>query len=104
MKKTKGMRTSKITFRLWLGLVCLCFNLMVNAQNPIIQTVFTADPAPMVYNDTLFLFTGHDEDSATSKGFIMDDYLCFSTTDMVNWTHHGPVFSTPSFHRAVVRR
>jgi len=66
------------------------------AQNPIIQTVFTADPAPLVHNDTLFLFTGHDEDSATSKGFIMDDYLCFSTTDMVNWTHYGPVFSTPS--------
>lgn len=66
------------------------------AQNPIIQTVFTADPAPLVHNDTLFLFTGHDEDSATSKGFIMDDYLCFSTTDMVNWTHHGPVFSTAS--------
>ena len=70
--------------------------LMSFAQNPIIQTVFTADPAPLVHNDTVFLFTGHDEDSATSKGFIMDDYLCFSTTDMVNWTHHGPVFSTPS--------
>ncbi|MBK5272228.1 MAG: family 43 glycosylhydrolase [Bacteroidia bacterium] len=65
-------------------------------QNPIIQDVFTADPAPVVHNDTLFLYTGHDEDSATTKGFIMDDYLCFSTTDMVNWTHHGPVFSTPS--------
>lgn len=66
------------------------------AQNPIIQSVYTADPAPIVYNDTLFLFTGHDEDSATTKGFIMDDYLCFSTIDMVNWTHHGAVFSTPS--------
>jgi arabinoxylan arabinofuranohydrolase len=66
------------------------------AQNPIIQNVFTADPAPLVHNDTLFLFAGHDEDSATTKGFIMDDYLCFSTTDMVNWTHHGPVFSTAS--------
>jgi hypothetical protein len=66
------------------------------AQNPIIQTVYTADPAPLVYNDTLFLFTGHDEDETTEKGFIMKDYLCFSTTDMVNWTHHGPVFSTES--------
>ncbi len=66
------------------------------SQNPIIQTVYTADPAPMLYNDTMFLFTGHDEDSATTKGFIMDDYLCFSTIDMVNWTHHGPVFPTES--------
>jgi arabinoxylan arabinofuranohydrolase len=66
----------------------------IHAQNPIIQNVFTADPAPMVYNDTLFLYTGHDEDSATEKGFVMKEYLCFSTTDMVNWTQHGSVFST----------
>jgi len=67
-----------------------------NSQNPIIQNVYTADPAPMVYNDTLFLFTGHDEDETTEKGFIMKDYLCFSTTDMVNWTQHGSVFTTES--------
>ena len=30
------------------------------AQNPIIQTKYTADPAPMVYNDTVFLYTTHD--------------------------------------------
>lgn len=71
-------------------------SLGLNAQNPIIQTVFTADPAPLVHNDTLFLFTGHDEDETTEKGFVMKDYLCFSTTDMVNWTHHGPVFTTES--------
>ncbi|HLN22201.1 MAG TPA: glycoside hydrolase family 43 protein [Bacteroidales bacterium] len=70
--------------------------LYVGAQNPVIQTVYTADPAPMVHNDTLFLYTGHDEDNTTEKGFIMKDYLLFSTTDMVNWTHHGPVFSTES--------
>ena len=71
-------------------------NKSLHAQNPIIQTVFTADPAPLVHNDTLFLFTGHDEDNATQKGFIMNDYLCFSTTDMVNWTHYGPVFHVDS--------
>ena len=34
-----------------------CLN--VNAQRPIIQTKYTADPAPMVYNDTVFLYTTH---------------------------------------------
>ena len=29
---------------------------------PIIQTKYTADPAPIVYNDTVYLFTSHDED------------------------------------------
>lgn len=74
----------------------ILIHLVSHAQNPVIQTVYTADPAPLVHNDTLFLYTGHDEDETTEKGFIMKDYLLFSTTDMVNWTHHGPVFTTES--------
>jgi MYXO-CTERM domain-containing protein len=57
------------------------------ADNPIIQTKYTADPAPMVHNGTLYLYTSHDEDNAT--GFTMYNYLLYSTTDMVNWTDHG---------------
>lgn len=74
----------------------ILFFTKAKAQNPIIQNVYTADPAPMVHNDTLFLFTGHDEDVATDKGFIMQDYLCFTSTDMVNWTQHAPVFNVDS--------
>lgn len=33
-------------------------------QNPIIQTKFTADPAPVAYRDTAFLYTIHNEDDA----------------------------------------
>jgi arabinoxylan arabinofuranohydrolase len=57
------------------------------ADNPIIQTKFTADPAPMVYNDRVYLYTSHDEDNAT--GFTMYNWLLYSSTDMVNWTDHG---------------
>lgn len=78
------------------ALIAVVVTWVCHGQNPIIQNVYTADPAPMVHNDTLFLFTGHDEDSATSNNFVMKDYLCFSTTDMVNWTQHGPVFTTAS--------
>ena len=63
------------------------------SQNPIIQTNYTADPAPMVYNDTLYLYTSHDEDSTVNNFFTMYDWRCYSTTDMVNWTDHGPVAS-----------
>jgi arabinoxylan arabinofuranohydrolase len=42
-----------------IALTLLLLN-RANAQNPIIQTVFTADPAPMVYKDTVYLYTGHD--------------------------------------------
>jgi len=66
-----------------------------NAQNPIIQTCYTADPAPMVYKDTLFLYTGHDEDG--SKYFTMKNWRCFSTTDMVNWTDHGSPLGLNNF-------
>lgn len=65
------------------------------AQDPIIQTKYTADPAPMVYNDTVYLYTTHDEDDA--DGFKMLDWLLYTSTDMVNWTDRGAVASLKSF-------
>lgn len=65
------------------------------AQNPIVQTIYTADPAPIVHNDTLFLYTGHDEDRST--WFVMKDWRCYSTTDMVNWTDRGSSLSVEAF-------
>lgn len=61
-------------------------------NNPIVQTTFTPDPAPLVVGDTLYLYTGHDDWAARPDKFVMHDYQCFTTTDMVNWTHHAPVF------------
>ena len=65
------------------------------ADNPVAQTCFTADPAPMVYKDTLYLVTSHDEDDA--RGFHMLDWRCFTTKDMVNWTDHGAIASLTNF-------
>ena len=87
----KNTRSLHLALFLLLGYALSAF-----AQNPVVQTVFTADPAPLVLNDTLYLFTGHDEDETTERGFIMKDYLCFSTTDMVNWTHRGAVYHVDS--------
>lgn len=67
----------------------------LKAKNPVVQTVYTADPAPMVYNDTLYLYTSHDEDNST--WFVMNDWRCYSTTDMVNWTDHGSPLSFREF-------
>jgi hypothetical protein len=49
----------------------------------------------MVYKDTVYLYTSHDEDDAT--GFHMLDWKCFSTKDMVNWTDHGTIASLKTF-------
>ena len=84
-----------------------CFTILVLAfsaraqngvppQQPTIQTKFTADPAPMVYNDTVYLYTGHDEDDAI--GFKMQNWLLYTSTDMVNWTEHGVVASLKNFN------
>jgi beta-xylosidase len=62
-------------------------------KNPIITSIYTADPAPMVYGDTLYLYTTHDEDELVNNFYTMFNWHCFSTKDMVNWTDHGQVFS-----------
>jgi beta-xylosidase len=61
--------------------------------NPIIRNIYTADPAPMVCGDTLYLYTTHDEDVLVNDFYTMRDWRCFSTKDMVHWTDHGAVFS-----------
>ena len=62
---------------------------------PIIQTKYTADPSPMLHNDTIFLYTSHDESDA--EGFKMYDWLLYTTTDMVNWQDRGAVASLDNF-------
>lgn len=65
------------------------------AQDPVISTKYTADPAPYVHGDTVYLYTTHDEDDA--EGFKMFDWLCYTSTDMVNWQDHGAVASLDDF-------
>lgn len=62
-------------------------------RNPIITSIYTADPAPMVLGDTLYLYTTHDEDRLINDFYTMFDWRCFSTKDMVNWVDHGVIFS-----------
>ena len=71
----------------------------LNAQTPIIQTKFTADPAPMVHKGMVYLYTTHDEDSAPEgmAGFRMKEWLLYTSTDMVNWTDHGTIADLYNF-------
>lgn len=65
------------------------------AQNPIIQTQLTTDPAPLVCGDRIYVYTGHDEDHADF--FWMNEWRVYSSTDMVNWTDHGSPLNQSSF-------
>lgn len=68
----------------------------VPGSNPIIRDRFTADPAPLVIGDTLWLYTSHDE-AADGEMFNMKEWLAYSTTDMREWTFHGPVMNITGF-------
>ncbi len=82
-------------FKLLFAAVPLCLAQLIAARQPIIQTSYTADPAPIVVNDTVFLYTSHDEDYADD--FTMLDWKLYTSVDMVNWTDHGTVASLKSF-------
>jgi len=68
---------------------------VARADNPVVQTIYTADPAPLVYEGKVYLYTGHDEDN--SSYFTMKDWHVYSTTDMVNWTDQGSPLSLSTF-------
>jgi arabinoxylan arabinofuranohydrolase len=72
-------------------LVTTCF-----ADNPVVQTCYTADPAPMVYNGRVYMYVGEDSNVVTSTGYVMRNWKCYSSADMVNWTDHGVMLATRS--------
>ncbi|WP_294258038.1 glycoside hydrolase family 43 protein [uncultured Sphingomonas sp.] len=68
----------------------------VPGSNPIIRDKFTADPAPLVVGDRLYLYVGHDE-AQRDEMFNMREWLVYSTTDMRHWTDHGPILNVADF-------
>lgn len=64
--------------------------------NPIIRDKFTADPAALVYNDTVYLYTGHDEAPKGQARYVMNEWLCYSSTDMLNWKERPSPLKTVS--------
>jgi hypothetical protein len=68
---------------------------VARADNPIVQHIYTADPAPLVHNGRVYVYTGHDEDGSTY--YTMREWRVFSSADMVNWTDHGVPMSLATF-------
>ncbi len=71
--------------------------LVVNAENPIIKHIFTADPAPMVYKNKVYLYVGRDTAHVGVNTYQMPDWCILSSTDMVNWKDYGPCLSPNDF-------
>nr|WP_320020451.1 glycoside hydrolase family 43 protein [uncultured Draconibacterium sp.] len=66
-------------------------------NNPVIRDKFTADPAALVHNDTVFLYAGHDEAPDDFNFYRMNEWLVYSSTDMVNWKEYPIPLKTTDF-------
>ncbi len=68
-----------------------------NTGNPIFNHKYTADPAALVYQNKVYLYTGHDEAPIKRNGYEMHDWLCFSTSDMQTFTEHPSPLKVSAF-------
>lgn len=68
----------------------------IPGQNPLFRDAFTADPAVMVYQDTVYAYVGLDK-AGIGGWFNMPGWLCYTSTDMKNWTSHGIVLKASDF-------
>jgi hypothetical protein len=60
--------------------------------NPILAdgSYYSADPAPVVVGDTLYILAGRDEAQPDENDFLMNEWQIFATKDVAsgNWTHY----------------
>lgn len=92
-----------LRFYAGLGALALALApLTADAGNPVINTVFAADPSAHVWpgDDRLWLYTSHDE-PGTNTYDTMISYHVFSSTNLVDWTDYGVVFHLKSAPWAV---
>ena len=68
----------------------------VPGENPIIRDVFTADPAALIHNETVYLYVGHDV-ATGNEMFNIPEWLVYSSTDMKTWTSHGTAMRGDDF-------
>jgi beta-xylosidase len=56
--------------------------------NPIIKNKYTADPAALVHNGKMYIYSGHDEAPEREQRYVMNEWLVFSSSDLKTWTEH----------------
>ncbi|WP_433789799.1 glycoside hydrolase family 43 protein [Actinoplanes sp. CA-252034] len=59
------------------------------AANPIITNIYTADPAPLVVGNTMYIYAGRDEAPTGGSNFVMREWHVLSSTDAASWTDNG---------------
>ena len=73
----------------WIVLALLmAFEFHIKAQNPINPGIGLCDPQVRVYDDKVYLYATHDS-SINNKGFVMNDWWIWSTSDLVHWKYES---------------
>jgi hypothetical protein len=67
------------------------------AANPIITSIYTADPAPLVVGNTMYIYTGRDEAPSGGQNFVMREWHVLSSTNAATWTDNGARLNIASF-------
>ncbi|MHA4739669.1 glycoside hydrolase family 43 protein [Dyadobacter sp. MSC1_007] len=70
---------------------------MLREGNPIIRHTFTADPTVLVHDGAAYLYTGHDEPPKGQEVYNMQRWLCFSSTDLLEWHEHPSPLQAKDF-------
>ena len=80
------------------------------SSNPIVKTdeggerIYGGDPSVLVDGDTVYLYTGHDastDEQVANSVYEIPEYLCYSSTDLVNWKSEGTVMTMDTVDCAV---
>ncbi|MGC4031495.1 MAG: glycoside hydrolase family 43 protein [Tepidisphaeraceae bacterium] len=90
------MKNRSIKRVLWLACFSCSGALNAQAANPIITDKFTADPAALVVGDTVYIYAGQDE-ANPNQHYVMNRWLCYSSTDMKTWTEHPSPLAAKDF-------
>ena len=60
------------------------------------EFIYGGDPSVLVDGDTVYLYTGHDastDEQVENAIYMIPEYLCYSSTDLVNWKTEGTVMT-----------
>ncbi|GAA4061947.1 family 43 glycosylhydrolase [Amphibacillus indicireducens] len=61
----------------------------IQAGNPVIKDRYSADPAALVHDGKVYLYTGHDEATVNDHFFVLKEWSIYSSEDMINWSYEG---------------
>lgn len=60
----------------------------VATSNPIVRYKYTADPAALVHDGTMYLYAGHDICPPPHNHYHIDEWLVFASDDLKTWREY----------------